>query len=198
MTEDFFEDLGKTITKAATNVVDKTGELFESTKIKAQITGEDKLVDKSYRDIGEIIYKLHMEGQPFGDDVMRLCDDVQAHKDRINELKAELAEVKKMKLCPGCNEPVEKAATYCPKCGTAFSAEEPETETEADAEVVEEVVSEVEDQASDAVDDAKDAAKNVKEKAEDVIDQVKDTVEDIADKVEDKVEDIVEDVKDKF
>ena len=42
MADDFFGELGKSISRATQQAVDRTGDFFERTKITAQITGEQK------------------------------------------------------------------------------------------------------------------------------------------------------------
>ena len=144
MSDDFFNDLGKTITKAANDAVDKTTEFFEATKIRTQIAGEGKSIEKDYRDIGEIVYKLYMEGTPVTDAVAKLCDDVKAHEDRINDLRRELANRKGLNLCPNCGEMVDKTAVFCPMCGSSMAQEEAKKDVQEDdiVETVEEAAEE--------------------------------------------------------
>ena len=194
MSEDFFGDLGRSIGKAATNVVDKTGEFLEATKIKAQISNEEKFVEKDYRDIGKLIYDLHMEGHPFDDNIVKICDDIQAHDDTIKSFKSDLANLKGLKICPSCSEPVEKSATFCPKCGNTLPVEETEDKTSDIVDTIdaEAVMSDAEDKADDVKDAAQDTVSDMKDKAADVRDTVKDVVSD----VKEKAEDVAEDVKD--
>lgn len=181
MSEDFFVDLGRTISKAANEVVDKTGEFFESTKIKAQISTEEKSVEKAYRDIGEIIYKQHMEGQPVSEEVAKICDDILSHEDRIRSFRTELANLKGMKICPACSEKVPKDVAFCPKCGVAMPVEEPEAAAEDIVETVEAA--------------AADAAEEVKETVSDAAEEVKEAAKDVAEEVKDKAEDIKSDME---
>ena len=91
MSEDFFNDLGKKITRAANEAVDKGTEFFELTKIRAQIAGEGKAIEKHYRDIGEIVYKLQQEGTPVSEEVAKICDEILAHEKLIKTMRSEMA-----------------------------------------------------------------------------------------------------------
>ena len=52
MSDDFFGDLGKSISRVTQKAVGRTGELFETTKINAQISGEQREIEKLYAKIG--------------------------------------------------------------------------------------------------------------------------------------------------
>lgn len=187
MAEDFFNDLGKKITKAANEAVDKGTEFFEVTKIRAQIAGEGKAIEKAYRDMGEIVYRLQQEGTPVTEEVAKLCDDIQSHEACIKSLRSDMANFKGMKVCPNCEEMVDKSAAFCPKCGSSVTAEETveeedivetadDTAEEADSEAkdtAEEVISEVKDAVKEAASQAKDVAEEVIEKAKEAVPEAK-------------------------
>lgn len=187
MAEDFFNDLGKKITKAANEAVDKGTEFFEVTKIRAQIAGEGKAIEKAYRDMGEIVYRLQQEGTPVTEEVAKLCDDIQSHEACIKSLRSDMANFKGMKVCPNCEEMVDKSAAFCPKCGSSVTAEETveeedivetadDTAEEADSEAkdtAEEVISEVKDAVKEAASQAKDVAEEVIEKAKEAVSEAK-------------------------
>lgn len=187
MAEDFFNDLGKKITKAANEAVDKGTEFFEVTKIRAQIAGEGKAIEKAYRDMGEIVYRLQQEGTPVTEEVAKLCDDIQSHEACIKSLRSDMANFKGMKVCPNCEEMVDKSAAFCPKCGSSVTAEETveeedivetadDTAEETDSEAkdtAEEVISEVKDAVKEAASQAKDVAEEVIEKAKEAVSEAK-------------------------
>lgn len=174
MSEDFFNDLGKTITKAANDAVDKTTEFFEATKIKAQIAGEGKSIEKNYRDIGEIIYKLYTEGTPVTDEVAKICDDVCAHEEHIKSLRNDLANLKGMNLCPACEEMVDKAAAFCPKCGSSMAQEKTKEDVNED-----DIIETVEAVAKEAAEEVKDTVEEVASDVEEVVSEVEETVSDV-------------------
>lgn len=182
MSEDFFGDLGRSISKAANEVVDKTGEFFESTKIRAQISGEEKVMEKAYRDIGEMIYRQHMEGQPVSEEVEKLCEDILSHEDKIKSFKSELASLKGQKLCPGCDEVLDKNASFCTRCGNSVVVEAEEEDEKSD--IIETVES--------AAEEAKETVQNT---VEEVVTEAKDAAGDVASEVRDKAEEVKSDLE---
>ena len=55
MADDFFSEIGKSLSRFTQQAVGKTGEVVEMTKYNAQISGEQKEVEKLYQKIGELV-----------------------------------------------------------------------------------------------------------------------------------------------
>ena len=54
----FFENLGKTIGSATDTAADKAKKLAEISKLKSAVSGEEKLVERLYAEIGKKTYEL--------------------------------------------------------------------------------------------------------------------------------------------
>ena len=149
MSDDFFGDLGKSITRATQKAAMRTGSLIESTKINALITAESKAVEKLYLELGELVYEQFEDGEVRTDSqILSIIDELDMHLEKISSYRAELAEVKGMKACPSCGEIIDTDALFCPKCGVSTltgeqeaaepaEEEDEEIEEEADAESAE-------------------------------------------------------------
>ena len=126
MSDDFFGDLGKSITRATQRAAMRTGSLIESTKINAMITAESKAIEKLYLELGEIVYGQFEDGTITVDSqIQAVVDELDIHLERISSYRTELAEVKGMKVCPSCGEIIETDALFCPKCGVSALTGEP-------------------------------------------------------------------------
>lgn len=136
MSDDFFGDLGKSISRVTQQAVNRTGDLFETTKINAQISGEKREIEKLYAKIGAIIYRKVSNGTMEADeDIAAIIDDIRAHAGQLASRRKALAGVKRMRVCPACGELIATDVAFCPKCGTpvvvnppALSEEEVEEE----------------------------------------------------------------------
>ncbi|MBP3914071.1 MAG: hypothetical protein J6D14_06655 [Lachnospiraceae bacterium] len=128
MSEDFFGDLGKSIFKTTQNAVDRTSNFFESTKINAQISAEQKEIEKLYSAIGEYVTrKYEAKDEIFPDDELRSrIEAVHARLGKLLELKQALAGAKGMKICTSCQELIANDMAFCPKCGAPVPVEEEE------------------------------------------------------------------------
>lgn len=118
MSDDFFGDLGKHISKYTKRAADSTGAFIESTKLSTQIGSEERAIEKLYRELGEETYKLASAGKIELDADRRFkADSVTAHRKKIREMKDQLAKVRGMKVCPHCGEVIDRDVSFCPKCG---------------------------------------------------------------------------------
>jgi len=118
MADDFFGELGKSISKATQQAVDKTSVFIERTKITAQITGEQKEIDKLYQRIGEIVYRKVRMGEMAADpEIVPIIRDIDAHSSQVTTYKRNLADVRNMKICESCGSVIAMDVAFCPKCG---------------------------------------------------------------------------------
>ena len=118
MAEDFFGELGKSISRATQQAVDKTSVFIERTKITAQISGEQKEIDKLYQRIGEIVYRKVKMGEMESDpEFAPIIHDIDAHTNQVTTYKKTLADVRKMKVCESCGSVIAMDVAFCPKCG---------------------------------------------------------------------------------
>lgn len=126
MSEDFFGDLGKSISRATQNAVGRTSTFFESTKISAMISSEQKELDKLFQMVGETV--VNNAGDTgvveLDEEIRELISEIRISQGRIHELKTELAGVRGMKVCPACHELVPAEVAFCPQCGEAMPVEE--------------------------------------------------------------------------
>lgn len=138
MAEDFFSDLGKSLTKVTRSAVTRTGTLVETTKLNARITSEQKEIDRLYLQIGELVFRAREDGtSPDEAELEGLAGEIRERRDVIWELKENLAEAKGMKLCTKCRELMDAQAAFCPKCGEPAPAEVKEETPEDFTEVSE-------------------------------------------------------------
>ena len=150
MSDDFFGDLGKSITKATQKAAMRTGSLIESTKINAMITAESKSIEKLYLELGELIYERFQDSPVMEDSAVRaIADELDTHLEKISSYRSELAEVRGMKVCPSCGEIIEKNALFCPKCGVSCLTGEPEEDEKKQEDLFEEDTEEDEDDFED-------------------------------------------------
>ncbi|MBQ6546049.1 MAG: zinc ribbon domain-containing protein [Lachnospiraceae bacterium] len=138
MSEDFFGDLGRSITRATQRAVGRTGSLIETTKLNAQITGEQKELEYLYGILGEWAYDLISKGKLVPDEAAKdLASDIGVRREKLSELREDLAGLRGMKLCPYCSGEIEKDAQFCPKCGRMLSGEAVKAEEEEEQETAE-------------------------------------------------------------
>lgn len=119
----FFNDLTKKAKDMAAVAADKAKDAAELTKISVAIAGEQREIDKTYRNIGEWFVNEY-EGE-IPDAVKDLVQAVADGKAKIAELEAAKEATKQNpvaeepateeKACPICGAKAD--SKFCPQCG---------------------------------------------------------------------------------
>jgi len=88
--QDLFNKMGKFAEKAA----DKTGELVEAGKLKAQIVSAKNEINTAKKQIGDYYYEKYTTGAELDDAVVALCKVIREQELLIDELEAKIELVK--------------------------------------------------------------------------------------------------------
>ena len=81
MADDFFSEIGRSLSRFTQQAVGKTGEVVEMTKFNAQITSEQKEVEKLYQKIGELVYRGVKNGDiEVSDDLADIISAIDSHR----------------------------------------------------------------------------------------------------------------------
>lgn len=131
MTDDFFAEFGETLHQAAKEFSAKTDSFFESQKVRNKINGEQRQIDQCLKDVGNIIYKKFVDGEPMHEEVAALCEEITEHKVAIAKMKENMAKKKGEKICASCGAVLPKDAQFCLRCGSECK-EEPQEEVVED------------------------------------------------------------------
>ncbi len=102
----------------------KSGQLVEQTKLASKINAEENKMEKLFVQLGEKVYEAFRDGEEFGEDYNVIFSDLNMINMSLEELRAEMLEVKGVHICPNCGAEVEKDSQFCTKCGTKMAAEE--------------------------------------------------------------------------
>ena len=111
---DFAKDAA---TKTAGIVKDKSGEIYEITKLSIAISDAESKIDKLFKNVGILTYRDYENGFELSDDITALLKDVDDKFKDIEVMKAKIGEIKSTKVCPKCNASNAKSANFCQNCG---------------------------------------------------------------------------------
>ena len=108
---DFFD----TLARKGQELADKAKDVYDINKINIQIHNEEKEMNRQYL----LLAKKYLEKyeQEIDPDFIEYVEEIQKHKEIIEECKLKIAVVKGNKVCSGCGKPVEDSAGYCQSCG---------------------------------------------------------------------------------
>lgn len=79
---DKLSDLGQ-------SVAQKSGEIYESSKITVNIKKKEKDIRSMKQKIGEIIYNMYETGSAFDENIMECCGKIDEIRDEIEKLEIE-------------------------------------------------------------------------------------------------------------
>ncbi|RAP75277.1 zinc ribbon domain-containing protein [Paenibacillus montanisoli] len=117
------------VKQGASEAAKKAQQTVEITKLKAQISGKEKEIDKIYTAIGAAVYRAH-QAQDMSlaeQEVGNCCKQVDELHVEIGQLEDRIKMLKYEKTC-SCGKVVALDARFCPDCGAALG-EEPKNET---------------------------------------------------------------------
>lgn len=131
----FFDKLSNTISAAGKDGLNRAKELKDTAKITMDIKEREGAIQKMYRELGKAYFQDHK------DDETAEYDQVLAIKaafEEIGELKASKDEIRGIKRCKECGNPVSQEAKFCANCGAKCEAEPEFVECEVVDDVTEE------------------------------------------------------------
>lgn len=115
----FFDELGKKITDASRNAVEKTKDLAEITRLNSVIKENEAEVDAIYAELGELYYKSHCNDKApeFADEIQKISALIA----ETDECRENILDLKGLAKCPYCGAEFSSDETECPECGKAVA-----------------------------------------------------------------------------
>lgn len=123
MGNEFFENLGKTLSETARTVGEKTDDFIAVQKLRSHQASLENQVRKGYRDIGTIVYQKFVDGEPYCEEIADICGEIMTYQCQIAECKEKIADKKGRVICPACGADAPKEADYCMRCGSPIPKE---------------------------------------------------------------------------
>ena len=115
-----FDEISKKISDASQSVAQKGKEMKDSIIINSLISEENKKVSSLYTTIGEKYIAVY-EGK-YEPELQEYVDSVKATIRKIDELNAQLQEMKSTAKCSACGAENPKKAQFCASCGNPINS----------------------------------------------------------------------------
>lgn len=134
---DFFSKLKNTISDTTKDVTQKTKDVMEMSKLKSQISSEDKRIEEAYTAIGKLFFEQN--AGEVSEQYVELFNTINDAKAKIAQYNTELCVLKGTYNCPSCGAEVQVSAAFCAGCGAKLEPPvAPKAEEAAEEVVVEE------------------------------------------------------------
>lgn len=91
---DFFEELGKRISDAASDLGKKTEDTIEIQKIKGDIRSLKRANDRDLMDLGRMLYDKFQKGEIQDTDYIELCGNIEKREEEIEKQEEEIVRIK--------------------------------------------------------------------------------------------------------
>lgn len=126
----FLDGIGKKLSQTGQDVMKKTRNFADSTKLTGMIADEERNINALYPQIGKAYYELHKNDPEYAlSELVAAVNDAFA---RIEQLKDQIAAINGGQKCPRCGANVPEGGMFCNSCGAKMP---PKVTVEAGASV---------------------------------------------------------------
>ena len=94
MSDNFFEDVKKTVSDTADQVVKKTSAAIEVSKIRSEIRTLEKSNERDYSDMGKMIFEKFQLGEIPNEALIPFCTEIEGREATISEYQLEIERIK--------------------------------------------------------------------------------------------------------
>lgn len=123
----FFDELGKKISKTSQDVVRRTRDFADTTKLGSLISEEEKQIEGLYNQIGRAYFEIHGNSPDY--ELSELVAAVFQCQSRIEQYREQINLINGIVKCPNCGADVPSGSLFCNGCGTRMVVEEPPAAT---------------------------------------------------------------------
>ncbi len=114
---EWFEKVKTTVTKTAQLTKEKSGELYEITRLSFAINDLETKIDKLFKNIGMLVYRDYENGAEFSEDIDMLLKDIDAKYQEVSDIKEQINQIKNVSVCSECGKTNPVDANFCLSCG---------------------------------------------------------------------------------
>lgn len=112
-----FEDVVLGAKSAATTVGKKAGELVDISKLRFSASEINSEINKRFEAMGRVIYDSKKDGTNVDGLVTECVRSIDALYERLDDVNASLARLRRKNTCRSCGAINETEAVYCSRCG---------------------------------------------------------------------------------
>ena len=95
----------------------KTGELWDTTKMKMEIARLEKELAATFEGLGRLVYDAKKGAEDIGELMDACVEHIDEQNAQLEKLQEKLAGMKNAMRCKACGVLNDQDATYCKSCG---------------------------------------------------------------------------------
>jgi len=123
-----FTNLKKSFKDVTDKTVKKTNELTAIAKLTMSIKTEEAKLSDCYKAIGRLFYSAERDNVDNTEEIATYIMQADKIKAAVAEYQKELAVLRNVVVCEGCNNEISNEAIFCPICGLKVAKPAPAPE----------------------------------------------------------------------
>ena len=127
----FFEEMGRKLSQTSQDVVQKTKDTTEISRINGMIIDEEKTISLMFDQMGKSYFDAHKDDE--APEFAALINKIKESRAKIEEHKENIKRIRGIMPCPHCGQEINYGVPFCSFCGKRVN--EPVQETPAEPEV---------------------------------------------------------------
>lgn len=112
-----FSKITKSLSESASNVVQKSNDLIEISRLNGEIANVQKKKEIIYIGIGKSVYNSYISKTELNEEIKNKCEAVAEHEEQIKKIKVQISNIKKIRRCSNCGFEMIIDTSFCPDCG---------------------------------------------------------------------------------
>ena len=116
-----FDDIGRKLTQAGQKMVQKTGEMSDTSRLNVTINEEEKKIQNNYLQIGKLYASVHRnDPEP---QFASLVQSIKQSEQMIQSCRSQIQKIKGIRTCSKCGAEVSAGSAFCMLCGNPMPVE---------------------------------------------------------------------------
>lgn len=115
--KDSFSKISKSLSEGASNVVQKSNDLMEISRLNGEIDTLEKKKEIIYMSIGTAVYNSYLTKLEVSEKIKNKCEAISEYDEQILNIKGQILNIKKIKKCSSCGVEMNIDISFCPYCG---------------------------------------------------------------------------------
>ncbi len=122
-----FNDLGKKFSAFSQDIANQSRTMADNAKWNREIDAEEEKQEELFTNLGRQYYsRLRFQGVTPPEEDVFLFASIDASREKVTDLKKQIAASQGKVLCPKCGKEHETGARFCIMCGAPLTAPEAE------------------------------------------------------------------------
>ncbi len=127
---EFWDEVYKKVSDAASYTAKETGKLTELAKAKYALMREKSRLEDAYEEMGKLYYSQMKNADIEENELSIAYDKIEKSIEEIERIKTQINVINSTVVCDGCGEKLDKDMAFCHKCGKKLKKDDEQDQSE--------------------------------------------------------------------